>query len=288
MKRAAVLLLLMTVACGAASTSGPGTLTMTELKFRVLDQVGPVAYCDPDFYPLARAGGEQASALAMYDQIRADSELYDAIVAHEHLPAGELTDQQKLVLYKAFKKVRALSLSPVAGGYSFAYTVLGTTDFTDVTGTVTSDGAVTVDSRKAGHRPMCPICLSASTLIATPDGPVRVTSVVPGMRVWTRLADGRREAVRVIEVGSTPVPPTHVMVHLRLADGRELWASPGHRLADGRQLGMLAVGDSVDGSTVTFWMLEPYRAGRTYDLLAAGDTGTYWANGILLASTLAR
>jgi hypothetical protein len=91
----------------------------------------------------------------------------------------------------------------------------------------------------------------------------------------------------VIEVGSTPVPPGNVMVHVRLADGREVWASPGHRTADGRPLGALAVGDPIDGSHVTLWELVPYGGDRTYDLLPAGPTGDYWANGILLASTLA-
>jgi hypothetical protein len=93
-------------------------------------------------------------------------------------------------------------------------------------------------------------------------------------------------AMPVLKVGSTPVPPGHLMVHLRLADGRELWASPGHRLADGRQLGAIAAGDVVDGSRATLWELVTYSGDRTYDLLPAGPTGTYWADGILLASTL--
>jgi hypothetical protein len=32
--------------------------------------------------------------------------------------------------------------------------------------------------------------------------------------------------------------------------------------------------------------LETYRGGMTFDLLPSGSTGSYWANGILLASTL--
>jgi hypothetical protein len=71
-----------------------------------------------------------------------------------------------------------------------------------------------------------------------------------------------------------------------LADGRELLVSPGHRTADGRPVGALRAGDDVDGSTVTRWELVSYAGGRTYDLLPAGATGHYWANGILLSSTL--
>jgi hypothetical protein len=97
-----------------------------------------------------------------------------------------------------------------------------------------------------------------------------------------------RIAAPVIEIGSMEVPSGHLMVHVRLADGRELLASPGHRTADGRPLGSLATGDEVDGSKVTLWELVLYDGSLTYDLLPAGPTGDYWANGILLSSTLSR
>jgi hypothetical protein len=115
-----------------------------------------------------------------------------------------------------------------------------------------------------------------------------VTSIVPGTLVWTLSADGTRIAVRVLEVGSTAAPAGHMMVHLRVADGRELWVSPGHRTADGRALGTLAAGDLVDGSRVVVWELVPYTGARTYDLLPDGPTGIYWADGIALQSTLSR
>ncbi len=289
MKRlvASLVTLVAVAACGAVSTpgGGGGSLTVSQLKFKVLDQVGPVAYCDPDFYPIARDGGEQTSAVAMFDKIQADAEVYGAILEHEHLPSGDLTDAQKLTLYRAYKTLHALTLTSSGAGYSFQYTAMSS-GYVDVAGTVSSDGTVSVASRNPGHAPMCPICLAESTLIGTPSGPVAVTKVRVGMLVWTQAADGSLVAAPVLAVGSTPVPPTHLMVHLRLADGRELWASPGHRTANGRQLGTLAVGDMVDGSRVTLWTLEPYAGERTYDLLPAGPTGTYWANGILLASTL--
>jgi hypothetical protein len=284
MKRWALVLVVVAVACGSATPPVGAALTVDRLKFKVIDTVGPPAFCDRDFYPLARAGGEQASAIAQYPQIQADAELYSAILLHEHLPGGELDDAQKLTLYRAFKKLQALTLTPSGSGYSFSYTVA--TNFEMVTGTVRTDGVVSVTATTPGARPNCPICLAASTLIATPLGPRVVTSLAPGMLVWTQSADGARVAVPVLEVGSTPVPPGHMMVHLRLADGRELWASPGHRIADGRQLGMLAQGDVVDGARVSSWELVPYGGERTYDLLPAGETGDYWAGGILLESTL--
>ena len=281
------------MACGsAAGTPKPvGTpLTVDQLKFAVIDAAGPPIYCDPDFYPLERPGGEQANAIAKYPEIRADAALYAAIVAHEHLPSGELTDAQKLVLYRAWKRLRALTLTQGQGSdYSFSYRVQstsGSASYLMVTGTVRVDGVVTVTSRTPTTAPNCPICLAAATLISTPNGDVRVTEVEPGMVVWTAGEDGSRIAAPVLAVGSMHVPESHRMVHLVLADGRELLVSPGHRTADGRQLGSLAVGDSLDGSTIVRWELVPYSGERTYDLLPAGGTGTYWANGILLSSTL--
>jgi hypothetical protein len=282
-----LLVALALAACGSAAPATGTPLTVPQLKFAVMDAVGKPADCDPDFYPIARLGGEQANAISQYPQIKADATTYAAIIAHEHLPSGDLTDDQKLAVYRAWKLLRALVLNQAGGDYAFQYRIQpsGST-YQMVAGTVRVDGVVTVSSRTATGAPNCPICLAASTLIATPSGPVRVTDVRVGAKVWTQAVDGTRVAAAVIEVGSTQVPPDHRMVHLVLADGRELLASPGHRTADGRPLGSLRVGDVVDGSSVSAWELVPYAGGRTYDLLPAGVTGRYWANGILLASTL--
>ena len=171
-----------------------------------------------------------------------------------------------------------------SGNSIFAYTTADT--FTNVQGDVSPDGKISVTSKTQGTRPNCPICLSAATLIGTPAGDVVVTAIRVGTLVWTQAADGSRVAAPVVEVGSTPVPAVHLMVHITLADGRQLWASPGHRTADGRPLGSLAVGDVLDGSRVSGWELVPYAGDHTYDLLPAGPTGRYWADGIPLASTL--
>lgn len=291
----AIAFALVTVACGSAGVVGGGgpvvgtPLSVTQLKFKVIDAIGAPVFCDPDYYPIARGGGEQASADTYYPQIRADAELYAAIVAHEHLPSGDLDEAQKLTLYRAFKVLRALVLTSSGNSYTFEIRVKAPTTNSGVDlvkGSVRVDGVVTETSRTRSAMPPCPICLAAGTLISTPRGDVRVTDIQPGMLVWTAAADGARTAARVVEVGSTVVPSTHLMVHVRLADGRELLASPGHRTGDGRALGSLAVGDGLDGSTVTLWELVPYNSTRTYDLLPAGPTGEYWANGILLSSTL--
>ncbi len=291
MRPALALLVLVCAACGAITPApvAGSPLTSSQLKFKVMDAAGKPAYCDPDFYPIAREGGEQANAIAQYPAIKADTETYAAIVAHEGLPAGDLTDAQKLALYRAWKLLRALTLTPNGGDQSFQYRVQAAgagTAYQMVAGTVRVDGFVTVSSRTASGPPMCPICLAAATMIATPHGQVRVTDVRPGMVVWTATAAGVRVAVPVVEIGSMAVPAGHLMVHLKLADGRELLVSPGHPTADGRKAGELQAGEELDGSTITLWEQVPYTADRTYDILPAGGTGEYWANGILMGSTL--
>lgn len=292
----AVAIVFLAVACGSAGGAGGGgavgsPLTIDQLKFKVMDAVGVPLFCDPDYYPIARQGGEASNADAYYTQIRANPEQYAAIVAHEGLPSGELNEAQKLTLYQAFKRLRALILTQNGDGYTFEFRVQtqgAQTNVELVGGSVRVDGVITVTSRKPSGRPPCPICLAATTLIATPAGNVRVTDIKAGMMVWTASGDGTRIAAPVVEVGSIAVPSGHLMVHLRLADGRELLASPGHPTTDGRPLGSLAVGDELDGARITLWELVPYGGSRTYDLLPAGPTGNYWANGILLSSTLRR
>ena len=278
------------VACGAAAPAPVGApLTMTQVKFAVLDSVGLPVYCDPDSYPIARQGGEQASAIAKFPEIQANTELYTAIISHEKLSATNVGDAEKLIIYRVYKNLNALSLTTAGNGYAFSYRVRSTTgaaSYLMVAGSVRVDGVVTVTSRTPTGAPNCPICLAAATLISTPNGDVRVTEIKQGMLVWTAGVDGERIAAPVLTVGSIQVPAGHLMVHLVLADGRELLASPGHRTADGRQLGLLARGDSLDGSTISVWELVPYAGDRTYDLLPAGPTARYWANGILLSSTL--
>jgi hypothetical protein len=289
MKRLVVAVLLAASACGSAAPSpvSGSPRTVPEMKFAVMDSVGLPVYCDPDFYPIAREGGEQANAISLYPQIKAESETYQAILAHGRLPSGDLTDEQKLIVYKAWKLLRALQLTKSGNEYSFDYRVQPAPDrYEMIAGTVRDDGTVNVTSRTPSARPNCPICLAASTLIATPMGSIQVTDVRVGMIVWTEDSHGSRVAAPIVEIGSMEAPAGHRMVHLVLADGRELLVSPGHRTADGRQAGNLRVGDQLDGSTITAWELVPYAGGRTYDLLPAGATGLYWANEILMASTL--
>lgn len=134
----------------------------------------------------------------------------------------------------------------------------------------------------------CPICLPANARIAAPGGDVRASEVREGMLVYTADASGNRLAALVVEVGSTRVGPEHALARVVLDDGRVARASPKHPTSDGRALGALRLGDWLGSAVVVRAELERYGGERTFDLLPAGATGTYWADGVLLGSTLTR
>jgi hypothetical protein len=52
-------------------------------------------------------------------------------------------------------------------------------------------------------------------------------------------------------------------------------------------LGDFQAGDILDGAPIFRLEHVVYEGDATYDLLPSGDTGFYWANGILLKSTMA-
>jgi len=97
---------------------------------------------------------------------------------------------------------------------------------------------------------------------------------------------GERVPAPLLKVAQVAVQAEHLMVHLVLEDGREVRVSPGHPTADGRRVGNLELGDLLDGARVVSLEYVPYEHTATHDLLPSGDTGLYWADGILLGSTL--
>jgi hypothetical protein len=129
------------------------------------------------------------------------------------------------------------------------------------------------------------ICLASSDRIATPSGAIAVSQLQAGMIVWTLDASGRRVATPVLVVSHVPAPAGHHVLRVVLADGRTVEASAGHPTLTGRLVGTFRPGDLLDGSSVTAVESIPY-AGDTWDLLPAGPTGVYWANDVLLSSTL--
>lgn len=277
---------------GPLPTPADDDLSLAEQKYRLLDAFGPLSYCDPDEYPIPR-GDEGEKAIAAFPQIQADSETFAAIVAR--LGLGGTTDftaDQKLAIYRQWKQLNAIALTAV-GKDRLAFDLITETDpglgqGVRSRGTIDILGTIAIEGREPTFLTACPICLARGTGIDTPGGPVAVEEMRVGDPVWTVDADGQRVVGIVLEVGQAAVPETHAVVRLVLADGREVWASPGHPLADGRRLGDLRPGDDVDGARVLSADLVGYGEPFTFDLLPSGPTGHYWANGVLLGSTLGR
>jgi hypothetical protein len=273
-----------------ASVNTAKKVDAPELRYRILERFREAFFCDPDAFPvglslaLARKRG-----LEVFPAIEADKETFRAIVHHLGVgETGSLSDEQKLLVYAEFKRLRdAVHLEGSKNQFRFNVGIKEKTGDTSVQGLVNRDGTITILKRESTFL-TCPLCLAAGTRIDTPDGWISVQNVKSGDRVWTLDAMGHRVCVPVLKTSATPLSLQHRVVHLILGDGRELWASPGHPTADGRTIGQLRANGTYDGSPIRSAELIPYGEHQVYDLLPAGNTGFYWANGILVASTLHR
>ena len=264
-----------------------GALSPTELKYKLLEQFPDFFFCDPDFYPIAREE-EPVLVQQRFPELQANQEEFQAILNHNGL-AGvtTFTDEQKLLIYREHKKLNAIYFELVGDKYQFQIqTGAEGQQGSVVTGTIDGSGSVEVQKQEPAI-PTCPICLAKGTLIDTPRGPIPVENLRLGDSVWTVNGAGERVAATILRTSRVPVPATHQVVHVTLSDGRELWASPGHPTTDGKMLGDLAVNDRLDGALVINVERLHYAGTATYDLLPSGNTGFYWANGILIGSTLA-
>jgi len=259
----------------------------TALKYQVLAAFPDFFFCDPDYYPVAR-GDEAELAQERFPELQADAEEFQAILEQTGLSGiPTLSDEQKLLIYREHKRLAAIAFDPVGEQYRFQIQVAEQEGqgFL-ITGLVDSRGNITVENRESVIV-SCPRCLATGTRIDTPRGPVAVEALRSGDLIWTANATGARRPAIVVETAHMPVPAGHAVVHVVLQDGRALWASPEHPTAAGRPLGRLQVGDLLDGARVVHVTLVPYEGTATHDLLPSGDTGLYWANGVLVGSTLA-
>jgi hypothetical protein len=281
----AAFLLLLTACKKPAETTTPVILNSYQLEYRLFAEYD-VFWCDPDFYPIARPGSELGSAIAQFPSIQANLEEFSAILNYLSLDVKDsYSDDEKLLIYRQHKKLTfAVQMTAVSGGFDFVLRT-GQNQGWRYDGNITSTGVITIKTKATSFN-TCPICLAEGTLIDTPVGAVPVEQLKQGMIVWTTDAAGNRIAAPIIKTSSTPVPYSFQVVKIVLADGRTVTASPGHPSADFKAIGDYAVGNIFDGSKVVSIDRIPYSAGATYDILPAGGTGLYWANGILLLSTL--
>ena len=262
----------------------------TELRYRLRDYFGEPFFCDPDFYPIAREE-EQISAMRHFSELQENQEEFAVILKRLNIAAKDVfSSEEQLRIWREHKKLGAIRFGPVVEGLDDSYGFelrLGEESKGRgelISGFIKTDGGISIRGRERAFL-TCPICLSGGTFIDTPAGPTAVRDIRVGDIVWTTDRAGRRVGAPVVAVGKTPVTG-HQVVRLLLDDGHFLTASPGHPLGDGRILGDLKAGDIIEKSTVLRANLVPYTEPFTYDILPAGNTGFYFANGVMLQSTI--
>lgn len=136
-----------------------------------------------------------------------------------------------------------------------------------------------------GNQNLCR-CLAPYTLIATPEGDKPLQEMKEGDTVWTIDDSGVKVSKPILQIQQVTVGNNHLMLNIHLADGRKLEVSPLHPNKDGKALSDLKPGDKLDGSKISKMFWTHYQDTETWDLLPAGGSGLYWANGILIASTM--
>lgn len=251
----------------------------------LLDHYPNFAYCDPDLYPVAR-DDEQAAADQWWAGVDHGSPEVMSILDH-HEYVVPLTRAQRLGAYRDHKKLTVIVMRRLSGGYDFELSIGppgGEPDQT-IAGVITAAGRI--DERSRRPRPGgCPICLEAATRIATPEGEVPVADLRQGDLVWTLDLGGHRIAAPIELVARRATPGPHLMLRLVLSDGRILIAAGAHPGLHGEYLRQVRTGQRYDGAAVSSVGWIRSTAPATFDILPAGPTGRYWANAVLVGSTL--
>lgn len=132
--------------------------------------------------------------------------------------------------------------------------------------------------------PMC-ICAAPDTPIAAPGGERAIAEIAVGDLVYSIDGDAI-VVVPVVRVRRRVAPAGHQMVRVTLASGAVVEMSPSHPTADGGAFADLAPGDPLGEAEVLSAERVPYGHAFTYDILPASSTGTYFASGALVGSTL--
>ena len=154
------------------------------------------------------------------------------------------------------------------------------------TGTATGTGSSTNSGTSTFTGTGTGVCASPDTPIATPTGDRAIADIRAGDVVYSVDHEAIRPVV-VVRVSKTRVTHHYVM-RVRFESGRVLEISAGHPTADGRFFSELVPGARLDGHAIQSVEPIPYAYEDTYDILPASDTGTYFAAGMLIGSTLTR
>ncbi len=142
-------------------------------------------------------------------------------------------------------------------------------------------------------------CMPNTARILTSQGEKQIDNIQIGDSVYTfNNIDGKFLAP-IIQVNKILVQKDYIMTKITLEDGRSIQASPKHPIPIERDYATssknqyeellfseIKIGDHIDRTRVVFIEFVNYNGGFTYDILPAGESGYYWADGILVGSTL--
>ncbi|MES0491265.1 MAG: Hint domain-containing protein [Leptospirales bacterium] len=124
-------------------------------------------------------------------------------------------------------------------------------------------------------------CNSPQTKILTSIGYIAIVDLKVGDMVMTET----NQFVPVLKISKVKATNHHVsLVHFD--NGSVVQISPTHPLADGRFMGQLKPGDKVGTMHVVSAQLIFYEYEYTYDILPDSPSANYYAEGILLKSTI--
>ncbi len=127
-------------------------------------------------------------------------------------------------------------------------------------------------------------CVAPWTPIDTPTGPRAISELHTGDLVFS-IEDGRRVTVPIGRISTTSTLDHHA-IELVLDDGTRRLISPGHPMADHRDVASLVAGERIGPRTIVSATLVRYPHAATYDILPVSGSGAYFSGGIPLGSTL--
>lgn len=154
-----------------------------------------------------------------------------------------------------------------------------------------ADSNVSFNVKRSGNSKICLKKIAGSGKNKdglSPDIRIRTTGVqkrIADIKKGELVLSDEEKAVRVKKVSKAPVK-NYKILKVRLNDGTIFEVSPGHPTADGRRFKELKMGDFLDNRMVVETKLIPYIYSHTYDILPDSKTGNYYANGVLIGSTL--
>lgn len=84
-------------------------LVAPELRYRILQEFGPIFFCDPDMHPVGH--DDRPYALRAFPEIQKDADTFRAITKNYRIDtSAEFSDIDKLTVYREYKMLSAIHL----------------------------------------------------------------------------------------------------------------------------------------------------------------------------------